>query len=171
MTIEALGALFQAAPQRAADADEALASSGGAARFQEALNLAQNRPDQTRFDDANAVQIAQTGPLDPSVLPPVNSTGQAQPGDISRERAFNTLEAGRAAAPSGEAILSGLERLRTVFDSQIGAVAAQSEGARMDVASMMALQAEVVKYSVLVDVSSKLAGKSTQAMDSLMKGQ
>jgi type III secretion system YscI/HrpB-like protein len=36
---------------------------------------------------------------------------------------------------------------------------------------MMQLQADMVQYSVLVDVSSKLAGKVTTSIDSLMKGQ
>ena len=36
---------------------------------------------------------------------------------------------------------------------------------------MMELQAQLVEFSLVVDVTSKLAGKSTQALDSLLKGQ
>lgn len=71
----------------------------------------------------------------------------------------------------GNSILNGLEQLRATFDGQYNSVGARLEGTTMDVASMMELQAEVVKYSVLVDVSSKLAGKVTTSIDSLMKGQ
>lgn len=71
----------------------------------------------------------------------------------------------------GNSILNGLEQLRTVFDSQIGSVNGKLQGTTLDANAMMALQADLVEYSVLVDVSSKLAGKVTTAIDSLMKGQ
>ena len=57
------------------------------------------------------------------------------------------------------------------IDTQTNAVADISSGQVLDARTLMSLQAEVVRYTVLVDVSSKLAGKSTQALDALMKGQ
>jgi type III secretion system YscI/HrpB-like protein len=64
-----------------------------------------------------------------------------------------------------------LEQLRSVFDSQYDSVGSKLQGTTLDVTAMMQLQADLVEYSVLVDVSSKLAGKVTTAVDSLMKGQ
>jgi type III secretion system YscI/HrpB-like protein len=37
--------------------------------------------------------------------------------------------------------------------------------------TLLAVQMEVVNFSMLVDVTSKLTGKSTQAFDTLLKGQ
>lgn len=157
------------------------------------------QPDQltgtsmARFSDAmraaeqGGVQVAQvTGTstiTDAGTVPattPVNVTtpvNSAQPnGSVdsttAAERAVQGLDLGATVDTGpGQSILSGLERLRGVFDSQIGSVNERSTGTAMDVVTMMNIQAEVVQYSVLVDVTSKLAGKSTQALDSLMKGQ
>lgn len=150
-------------------------------QFTEALEAAQGQfaapPAQPgSIDDAASFRVAQVGevPLPPSVPAQAPTAVQLEgQTDLSRQRALDglALDGEAAPAPTGRAILSGLEQLRTVFDAQIDSVASRSEGAQMDVSDMMALQAEVVKYTVLVDVSSKLAGKTTQAMDSLMKGQ
>ncbi|WP_284262729.1 EscI/YscI/HrpB family type III secretion system inner rod protein [Roseicyclus amphidinii] len=129
------------------------------------------------------IQVAQaaTGTLtdapNPLVpLPPSAATGSASAdtgtgtqGD--RAAAALGLESNRAETP-GDAILSGLEQLRGVFDRSLGNVSSIAEGnAVMSIGQMVELQAQVTQFSLLVDVSSKLAGKSTQAMDSLMRGQ
>lgn len=80
------------------------------------------------------------------------------------------LESDAPAGP-GNSILNGLEQLRATFDSQYDAVGSKLQGTTLDVTAMMQLQADMVKYSVLIDVSSKLAGKVTTSIDSLMKGQ
>lgn len=149
-------------------------------QFTEALEAAQGQfaapPAQPgSIDDAASFRVAQVGevPLPPAPAQAPTAVQLEDQTDLSRQRALDglALDGEAAPAPTGRAILSGLEQLRTVFDAQIDSVASRSEGAQMDVSDMMALQAEVVKYTVLVDVSSKLAGKTTQAMDSLMKGQ
>jgi hypothetical protein len=109
-------------------------------------------------------------------LPPIAAsetaaadTGTGTPGD--RAAAALGLDSSRAETP-GDAILSGLEQLRGVFDRSLGNVGAIADSdAVMNIGQMVELQAQVTQFSLLVDVSSKLAGKSTQAMDSLMKGQ
>jgi type III secretion system YscI/HrpB-like protein len=40
-----------------------------------------------------------------------------------------------------------------------------------DASMLMSMQMEVVNYTLMVDVTSKLTGKSTQSFDTLMKGQ
>lgn len=75
-------------------------------------------------------------------------------------------------ATTGTTILEGLGRLRGMFDAELNGLARQSSVSNpFDTAGMMNLQAQLVEFSLVVDVTSKLAGKSTQALDSLMKGQ
>jgi type III secretion system YscI/HrpB-like protein len=152
---------------------------GSVARFEDALRAAQ----AAHAPAVQGVQIAQvqgTGtvtdvtPLT-GVRPAAGADGATAPDpQTAADRAPRGLDldpVARTAEGPGTTILSGLERLRGVFDSQITSVHQQSTGTAMDVVTMMNIQAEVVQYSVLVDVTSKLAGKSTQALDSLMKGQ
>lgn len=139
-----------------------------------------------KFDEAmrhaEGVQYAQvttpgTTVTDVSPNAPVAEVGRINGTDSvnANERALEGLELGQTAPVKdgpGQTILNGLERIRGAFDSQITNMSTQvTEGQVMDVTTMMNIQREVVQYSVLVDVSSKLAGKSTQALDTLMKGQ
>ena len=110
----------------------------------------------------------------PLVSVPVQGVSDGSQLDSARDRAVEGL--GLPGEPesevgAGQSILDGLERLRGLFDGQIGDVNSRIENARFDAGDLMRVQAEVVTFSVMVDVSSKLAGKSTQAMDTLMKGQ
>ncbi|MBU2534441.1 MAG: type III secretion system inner rod subunit SctI [Alphaproteobacteria bacterium] len=103
----------------------------------------------------------------PEGVQAAQSADQASRGD-----ALRTLELDRVAAPlssTGDAILGGLSRLREAFDiqqSRLGQMADASTGSEL-----IAVQLEVVQYSMLVDVTSKLTGKATQSFDTLMKGQ
>lgn len=102
---------------------------------------------------------------------------------LARERAlralgFEHVTPGQAAAQpggalenTGDTILDGLMRLRGAFDEQAGALNKMHHGGMMSATEMLALQVEVVKYGMLIDVTSKLTGKSTQAFDTLLKGQ
>ena len=176
LTINGAAGLFPQAemdPTRLQPGGAALAhslTSGGAVgRFQEAMHAASS---------VQPVQFAQVQPAgtitDAVPLTQVNPTAQATAPISATSAADNAVRglglAEQAEGP-GQSILDGLGRLRNVFDTQTNTVAAASEGTMMDAATLMNLQTEVVRYTVLVDVSSKLAGKSTQALDALMKGQ
>ena len=149
--------------------------------FEEILRLShgQEQPPVVQLaqaDPSTAVPGATATDLVPPLLsapgtPPVAETTPAAEVD-ARTRAAEGLglDDGTAVTP-GNSILNGLEQLRATFDNQFNSVGNRLEGTKMDVVAMMELQADVVKYSVLVDVSSKLAGKATMAIDSLMKGQ
>jgi type III secretion system YscI/HrpB-like protein len=147
----------------------------------------QNFEDQLRAAQVGAVPEIQLAQADPStavpgatatdVVPPLLSAppvAETAPGAEvdSRLRAAEGLglEAEPPVGP-GNSILNGLEQLRATFDSQYNSVGSKLEGTTLDVTAMMQLQADMVQYSVLVDVSSKLAGKVTTSIDSLMKGQ
>ncbi len=76
-----------------------------------------------------------------------------------------------APTPHGDTILHGLQNLRGVFDKQEARIGNLASARAADTNTLLAMQMEVAKFSVLVDVTSKLTGKSTQALESLLKGQ
>lgn len=126
----------------------------------------------------SAAAPAATAPVDPVVRPagvdgpaPV---AQADPADAA-DRARRTLGLSPAEGPdkasSGDLILDGLQKLRGNFDSSSQRIAAVMNGAPVDAEQMLSVQVELVRFSLLTDVTSKLTGKSTQAFDTLMKGQ
>jgi type III secretion system YscI/HrpB-like protein len=90
----------------------------------------------------------------------------------SRQNTIDTLGLDAKAAPTsttGDTILGGLSKLREIFDVQQAKLA--GIGYTDSASGLIAAQLEVVKYSMLVDVTSKLTGKATQSFDTLMKGQ
>lgn len=90
----------------------------------------------------------------------------------SRQNTIDTLGLDSKAAPSsttGDTILNGFSKLREVFDVQQAKLA--GIGYTDSASGLIVAQLEVVKYSMLVDVTSKLTGKATQSFDTLMKGQ
>ncbi|WP_341367282.1 type III secretion system inner rod subunit SctI [Yoonia sp. BS5-3] len=112
-------------------------------------------------------------------IQPVNgNTVQATPPTFENPLgAISEIKTAAVEAPgTGQGIIDGLSKLRGVFDAQEQAVTgitpADTAGARLtNTSELINLQLEVVKYSMLMDVTSKLAGKSTQTFDTLMKGQ
>lgn len=113
-----------------------------------------------------------TNPLvAPEGAPPVTDVMESAEIDARLRAAEGLGLASDEDVGPGNSILNGLEQLRSVFDNQYGGVNSHLQGTRLDANAMMALQADIVEYSVLIDVSSKLAGKVTMAIDSLMKGQ
>lgn len=137
-------------------------------RFQQALEKA-GFPTRATAVEA-PVRIAQLDPLG-------TATDATTPADAASaaNRAVQGLELDGDAAdapPTGTTILEGLGQLRGLFDNKLDGVAQRSLLTNpYDSIGIMQLQAELVEFSLVVDVTSKLAGKSTQALDSLMKGQ
>lgn len=125
------------------------------------------------FNDALQRQAAAgTGPTEPAA--PVQGPAAADAAD-ARDRARRALDLdagkGSASPAGGDLILDGLQKLRGAFDARQGKVAKLADGAPIDTNTLLSMQVEVVNYTLLVDVTSKLTGKSTQAFDTLMKGQ
>ncbi len=133
------------------------------------------RPDTFVLAQATPADVAQSngrtaqafGPADPTV---VNRIGAFPVVDVAANAAAIK------APTTGQGIVDGLSRLRGVFDTQEQAItgisSAGTGGTQLtNSADLINLQLEVVKYSMLMDVTSKLAGKSTQTFDTLMKGQ
>lgn len=142
----------------------AFAPNSAVARFDEAMHAA-SAPAPVQF-----AQVQQANSVTDAVpLTAVPGAGRPIEATSATERAVRGLEL--TDEGPGQSILDGLGRLRSIFDTQTNAVADITTGQVLDATTLMSLQAEVVRYTVLVDVSSKLAGKSTQALDALMKGQ
>lgn len=76
-----------------------------------------------------------------------------------------------SATPAGDTILDGLQRLRGVFDAREARLNDMMSKSGTDANSLMAMQVEMTNFTMLVDISSKLTGKSTQVFETLMKGQ
>jgi type III secretion system YscI/HrpB-like protein len=108
---------------------------------------------------------------------PVSDAGVGRVTDAAAEeraRRVLQLDAPQAADSKqngGDMILDGLQRLRGVFDAQQARISSVMSEPAVDFQTLMKVQMEVVHYSLLVDVTSKMTGKSTQAFDTLLKGQ
>lgn len=150
--------------------EKSQANAGGVAKI-----------DGLDVSNVQRVQFAGEVPVAERTAPTGVATTSDVPADqAARQRAIDGLDldvdaaAGVAASDGstgGQSILDGLSRIRGAFDSQLAGVNDKIMNSSMDVTSMMQVHANVVQYSLLVDVSSKLAGKTTQAVDTLMKGQ
>jgi type III secretion system YscI/HrpB-like protein len=93
---------------------------------------------------------------------------------LERARRGLNLDPAHAAPQThnhGEAILHGLQNVRGVFDTQEARLNNILSRPAADMNTLTAMQIEMTKFSVIVDVTSKLVGKSAQALEALLKGQ
>jgi type III secretion system YscI/HrpB-like protein len=149
------------------------ASVGEATRSAESL-----KQRVAAFDDALSRQSA-VAPGQPNVQLAQASTTTAPPDQVQsvniNERTRRALDVdGVKDAPrpsGGDLILDGLQKLRGAFDSRHSSVSKLMGSSALDASMLMSMQMEVVNYTLMVDVTSKLTGKSTQSFDTLMKGQ
>jgi type III secretion system YscI/HrpB-like protein len=104
--------------------------------------------------------------------PATEAAGGTTADAAERARRGLNLDPAQAAKPAhGETILNGLQNIRGVFGAQEARLDNLISRPAADTNTLLAMQMEVTKFSVLVDVTSKLVGKSTQAFESLLKGQ
>ena len=90
----------------------------------------------------------------------------------ARDLYKRALELDGATKPNpGDTILGGMTKLRGAFDERQARINGIMKGNVVDTNALLAMQMEVAQYTILVDVSSKLTGKTTQSLDTLMKGQ
>lgn len=158
-----------------------------ATRFEATMEMTRVNTGPMTVPHAAPGQQTQVAQL--STTPDANSatrlpgaTGEVQASPESRDRALrgfgfdevakpNETGVGGSPTSTGDSILEGLKRLRGAFDTQATSLAQMNQNGNMSAGEMLALQVEVVKYGLLIDVTSKLTGKSTQAFDTLLKGQ
>lgn len=115
------------------------------------------------FEDAVAARIAA-------------ADGGAAPADAAaRAREGLGLEGVQPEAAvqptGGDMILQGLDKLRGMFDAGESRIGSIVDRGTLDAHAMVEMQMELVNFTMLVDLGSKLTGKSTQVFDTLMKGQ
>lgn len=90
----------------------------------------------------------------------------------SRERVRRSLGLEGAPTPTaGDTILGGLTKLRSVFDARQTHLNDIMSSSAANTQVMFDMQMEMAQYTVMVDVSSKLTGKASSTLDTLMKGQ
>lgn len=187
-------ARFDAARQHASTAHLNMTSQAHAAQ---PVRVAMNTPQPAQV--AAPVQVAQLQPARPTLQvqsttspaatpsattssattgPTPVASPQATPAADAKDRARRALDLApvkeptpSAATADGDRILDGLTRMRGVFDNQIGRLNNAMNQSVNDTESMIGLQLEVVNFTMLVDVASKLTGKTTGALETLMKGQ
>lgn len=143
------------------------------------VRLAQLQPAKPTLQTQAATSPAATPSATTTAVP--TTTAQATPATTAadaKDRARRALDLApvkestpSAATGDGDRILDGLTRLRGVFDNQIGRLNGAMGQSVNDTESMIGLQVEVINFSMLVDVASKLTGKTTGALETLMKGQ
>ena len=140
--------------------------------------VAQLETSAQRFSGSLATAIDGAAPAAKAAAaqarPAVQQVQQAQAADANeRARRALQLDGQKTVTPvgGGDTILDGLQKLRTIFDKQQAKVNEAVAAPITDMKTLLAVQMETVNYSVLVDVTSKLTGKSTQAFESLLKGQ
>jgi type III secretion system YscI/HrpB-like protein len=129
-----------------------------------------------RHADPQVTLVAQAAPVQPAgVVSDAAAVPSASSPDAADVRARQGLGLdGATATPTannGDMILDGLERLRGVFDAREARVSDLMSSGSVDSRTLLAMQVEVAEFTMLVDITSKLTGKSTQIFDTLMKGQ
>jgi type III secretion system YscI/HrpB-like protein len=131
-----------------------------------------------QFDEryAKVAQLNSVTAPEAAAIPQPNAAASGDNAAASpqaQERARRTFGLDPAAAPStsaGDKILDGLQGLRQVVETQKTLISKHA-GSNVNTMSMIAMQMEVANYSLLIDVTSKLVGKSIHSLDSLLKSQ
>lgn len=130
------------------------------------------------FEQALARQTAEppVAPVHVAQAEPVSSVTSPTATDIGAdERARQGLGldgvAEQTPPSAGDMILDGMKQLRGIFDVREAHIAELMSSQTVNANTLMAMQMEVANFTLLVDISSKLTGKTTQALDTLMKGQ
>lgn len=114
---------------------------------------------------ADPTRVAETGKVE----------GKDAVGAADRERTRRSLGLDGVTAPpavtQGDTILGGIQKLRGVFDARHAHINDIMKSDAATTQGLMAMQMELAQYTVMVDVSSKLTGKASSSLDTLMKGQ
>ncbi len=107
-------------------------------------------------------------------VPAVGGPGAASGIDQRRET-IKALELAPDAAPRavnpGDTILSGLKKLQGEFSDRQSMLIRDIDTPSTSTSALLKLQMDMVQYTLMIDVASKITGKMTQAVDSLTKGQ
>lgn len=152
-------ALQQGATQAKSPQDVDLSSQ---MRFEQAMQAGQT-------PDAGQVgQVSQAGQLDQAGSADATATSQITTLDPSVQSA----EAGKPTL--GDAILEGIEKMKTSHDSHMDRIHTQitsTQGGEMSIQDAMKLQFEVMQMSIEQDLTTKVADKTSQGVQTLFRNQ
>ena len=144
--------------------------------FQDAMSRQVSMPDPTTRAQ-NPVQVASSvqppSATAPDAVKAIRADNGLDASTVDRERVRKSLGLPGVAptTTTGDTILGGIQSLRKVFDARTTHMADLMKSDMANTQSLLAMQVEVAQYSVMVDVSSKLMGKASSSLDTLMKGQ
>jgi type III secretion system YscI/HrpB-like protein len=141
-------------------------TAGAEQRFYAALEKASS--------DTTTVSPAASANAPAGGAPQSSAAAEADQGAQERARRGLQLEPSAAGAKrpqSGDAVLDGLQKLRGMFDTHEARLSGLMSKTTPNIDALLSMQVEVVNFTVLVDVTSKLTGQSTQAFQTLLNGQ
>ncbi len=127
------------------------------------------------MDEARArADMIRTVSLESPFLPTVGGPA-ATPGLADRRETIKALDLAPDAAPRavnpGDTILSGLKKLQGEFSEKQAGLVRDIDAPATSTNALLKLQMDMVQYTLMIDIASKITGKMTQAVDSLTKGQ
>ena len=147
---------------------EALTRAGGEAASRG--GVADGGRDGARLGASERAFAAAIAEESGEIRPAPIDTDLTVPG-LDRLHSVHNVGSVGEAESAGDAILGGLLSVRGMFDDQIERAAMfERDGSVTNPQDLYLAQVEVAKLSVLIDVTSKLAGKFTQSTDTLLKG-
>jgi hypothetical protein len=148
----------------AEDFVEKLAAPQGVAQKAQAFEAAmarQNADPSSQVDEASGGQVVDA----------VSASEQADLGKQPPSDAENAAQAGAATGGApGDKILGGVLGIKASIDARLDHIASVSDGSSVTTEKLFALQKEIAEFGLLLDVGSKIVGKSTQTVDTLLKG-
>lgn len=106
------------------------------------------------------------------VLNASQETGQVQPQQTVQETANVELEPSQKTM--GDSLLEGIERSRTAYEghiSNINEMVNKASGEEMTSSELMKMQFELMELNMQQDLTSKVADKSSQGVQTLFRNQ
>jgi len=95
---------------------------------------------------------------------------QVQPTEQVHQNAV--VDNGPASGTPGDGLLASMDRMRTSHAGKVDAIKDQlAAGGELSVSDLLRAQMEISQVTFEQEIASKAAGKATQGLDSLLKGQ
>jgi type III secretion system YscI/HrpB-like protein len=124
------------------------------------------KPEPSPETVARFEQLQTAGPAQPAGQTPAPAT-EVEPAELK----ISPVDGETA----GDSILRGLDKMSKGFDSTVGQIAQAvnsiKPGETINAADLLKLQFQLTEVTVQQDVTSKVAGKATQSLETFLKNQ
>lgn len=128
-------------------------------------------PNPVSESDAQQFQQAMASPGDPNAVQGVQQeqgVEQVQP----TEQVHQNAPVDNGPATPGDGLLASLDRMRTEQTGKINEIKDRLQnGEELSVSDLLRAQMDISQVTFEQEIASKAAGKATQGLDSLLKGQ